>query len=94
MPQCRIQPRTWYVEFGLDVSAAPAFAVDCFELEQPTAVLQSDSKILLCIKDVMDKSNQGGRRYGRSVWQAYRTDEDEQEKVAGGANPGRYQGFF
>ena len=35
MPQGRIQPRTWYVEFGLDVSAAPAFAVDDFELEQP-----------------------------------------------------------
>ena len=31
MPQCIIQPRTWYVEFGLDVSAAPAFAVDGFE---------------------------------------------------------------
>ena len=53
MPQCRIQPRTWYVEFGLDVSAAPAFAVDGFELEQPTALPPSDSKIRLCIKDVM-----------------------------------------
>ena len=31
MPQGRIQPRTWYVEFGLDVSAVPAFAVDGFE---------------------------------------------------------------
>ena len=62
MPQGRIQPRTWYVELGLDVSATPAFAVDGFEFEQPTAVPPSDSEIRLCIKDVMDKSNQGGRR--------------------------------
>ena len=60
MPQGRIQPRTWFVEFGLDVSAAPAFAVDGYELEQPTAFPPSDSEIRLCIKDVMDKSNQGG----------------------------------
>ena len=43
MPQGRIQPRTWFVEFGL--SAAPAFLADGSELEQPIEVPPSDSEI-------------------------------------------------
>ena len=67
MPQGRIQLRTWFVEFGfvefgLAVSAAPAFAADRSELELPTAVPPSDSEIRMCIKDVMDTSSQSGRR--------------------------------
>ena len=62
MPQGRIQPRTWFVEFGLAVSAAPAFAADRSELELPTAVPPSDSEIRMGIKDVMDTSSQSGRR--------------------------------
>ena len=42
------------------MSAASAFAADSSELEQQTAIQPSDSDILLCIKDAMDKSNQGG----------------------------------
>ena len=64
MPQGRIKPQFWFVEFGLDVSAAPCFAVDGYELAQPTAVPPSDSEIQLRIKDVIDNSNQGGRRIG------------------------------
>ena len=67
MPQGRIQLRTWFVEFGfvefgLAVSAAPAFAADRSELELPTAVPPSDSEIRMCIKDMMDTSSQSGRR--------------------------------
>ena len=67
MPQGhgQIQPRTWFVEFGLAVvavSAAPAFAVDRSELELrlQTAVPPSNSEIRMCIEDVMDASSQGG----------------------------------
>ena len=55
MPQGRIQPQRWFVEFELP--AAPASPEDCSYLEQPIEVPPSDSKIRviirLYIKDVM-----------------------------------------
>jgi len=69
MPQGRIQPRTWFVKFGLAVSAerpAPALSAESEHVSgQPTAVPPSDSEIRMCIKNVMDKSNQEGRRIRR-----------------------------
>ena len=45
------------------MSAAPAFAADRSELELLTAVPPSDSESQMCIKDVLDTSSQGGRRF-------------------------------
>ena len=56
MPHGRIQPRTWYVKFGLAVDRLEAGS------EQSTAVPPSDSEIRICIKDVIDMSNRDGRR--------------------------------
>ena len=61
MPQGQIQPRTWFVEFGLAVSAAPAFAADSSELALQTAVAvgtavpQSDFENLMCDGHVKSK---------------------------------------
>ena len=65
MPQGRIQPRTWFVKFRLSVCAEPAVDRSEHAEEQPTDVpllLTSDSGIRMCIKEVMDRSNQGGQR--------------------------------
>ena len=60
MPQGRIQPRTWLVEFGLAVSAASV--MDRSEHEHLTEVPPTDAEIKRCFMDVMDKSNRDGRR--------------------------------
>ena len=60
MPQGRIQPRTWFVEFGLAVSAASV--MDSSEHEFPNDVPPTDAEIKRCLMDVMDKSNRDGRR--------------------------------
>ena len=59
MPHGRIQPRTWYVKFGLSLNRLEHAS------EQSTAVPQSDSEIQIFIKDVIDMSNRDGRRIRR-----------------------------
>lgn len=74
MPQCRIQPRTWFVEFGLAVSGVPALELS--EHDQPTAELLA-AEVQRCLNEVVDKSNQDGRRI-RSLQQvsfAYKTED-------------------
>ena len=58
MPHGRIQPRTWYVKFGLAVNRLE-------DASEHLAVPPSDSEIQICIKDVIDMSNRDGRRIRR-----------------------------
>ena len=96
MPQGRIQPRTWFVKFGLAVSAgrpAPALSAEIDSSEhvsgQPTAVQPSDSEIRMCIKNVMDKSNQEGRRIRRlqHVSFAYKSADPADTMAGMASNP-------
>ncbi len=58
MPKGRIQPRTWFVKFGLAVSGVPA--LEHSEREQPPADL-SAAEIQRFLRAVVDKSIQDGR---------------------------------
>ena len=59
VPLNQIQHRTWFVELGLALSAAPAEFSEC---ERPPALQPSYAEIRIWIREIIDESNTERRR--------------------------------